>query len=104
MNKGPGSLLLDGGLGVHQDLGQHTQHTCINGQLDLVIHSRDDVPHSAERGSLWKNKARSITKYCKLIKVEGNNHTKICALPNISYVILMALWKPVNNDYIHDSY
>lgn len=50
--QGPGCLLLDGGLGVQQEPGQHTQYSRVNGHLGLVIGSRDDVPHSAERGGL----------------------------------------------------
>lgn len=47
---GPSCLLLDGGLGVPRELGQHTQDACIDGHLRLEVCSRDNVPHRAERG------------------------------------------------------
>lgn len=49
MSKGPGYLLLAGGLGVH---GERGQHACIRGHLALVSQAYDDDPHSAERESL----------------------------------------------------
>lgn len=52
--QGPGCLPLDGGPGVHQQLGQHAQQACVNGRLGLEIRSRDDVSYSAERGGLQR--------------------------------------------------
>lgn len=52
---------------------------------------------TVRREGVWKNKARSVTTYCRFITVKGDNHTTICALPSMSHAMLMALWKPVNN-------
>ena len=48
--QGPGCLLLDRGLGVQQELGQHAQDTCINGHLLLAIHSYGDFAHISGLG------------------------------------------------------
>lgn len=68
MSKGPGYLLLAGGLGVH---GKWRQHACIRGHLALVIQVYDDDPPTVQRERVWKNKARSVTKYILRVYQSG---------------------------------
>lgn len=59
---------------------------------------------TVRREGVWKNKARSVTKHCKCITVEGDSHTRSVPSQGISHALLMALWKPVDKDDTHGPY
>lgn len=86
---------------MRQELGQHAQDACIQGQLGLVVRSCDNVAHGAERGGLG-DQGEKCNQYCKFAIMEDNHRTQLHALPNVCRTVRTVFQKPVNTDYTRD--